>query len=72
MPFFSTILALIGAIGDVAAPYTLPAIFALALLKDAPKWEKWMLKAIVPVSALLALAGVYAAIAEMVSLSKQE
>ncbi len=72
MPYFSNVLAFIASFGDVAAPYTLPALFALALLKDLRTWERWLLRIIVPVSALFALAGVYAALAEMVTLFGKE
>lgn len=44
---------------------TLPALFPLALLKDMSRGERWLLRAIVPVSALFALAGAWAAIWEM-------
>ena len=54
--------------GDVAAPYTAPCLFALYLLKDLPRWERCLLWALVPLSALFALAGAGAALAEVVAL----
>lgn len=68
MPSFSTILALIASVGDVAAPFTLPALFGLALLKDIQDWEKWLLRAIVPVSALFAAIGFVVSLLEMFTL----
>lgn len=57
---FDLVIAVIASIGDVLAPYTLPALFALVLLPDLPRLERWLLRMIVPVSALFAAAGLYA------------
>ena len=52
---------MIAAIGDVAAPYTLPALFALALLGPSMhRAERSFLRLLVPASALYAAAGLYA------------
>lgn len=61
VPQFDLVIAAIAAVGDVAAPYTLPALFALVLLPDLYRWERWLLKTILPGSALFAAFGLYAA-----------
>ena len=66
VPLFNIALAVIAAVGDIAAPYTLPALFGLVLLKDIHHWERVLLKAIVPISVVLACAGLYASIYSMV------
>lgn len=43
------VIAVIAAVGSVAAPYMLPALFGLALLADLHPVERWLLKTIVPV-----------------------
>lgn len=50
----------IAAVGDIAAPYTLPCLFALVLLPNLRRAERALLKVLVPVSALLAAFGLYA------------
>lgn len=59
VPQFDLCIAVIAAIGDIAAPYTLPALFALALLPLRPT-ERSFLRLLAPASALLAAAGLYA------------
>eukprot|EP00887_Chlorella_sp_A99_P002094 scaffold21.g2094.t1 len=66
-PFFSTVLAFIAVCGDVLAPYTLPALFALLLLDDLPRLERGLLKAIIPLSALFAAFGLVAAMMDLVA-----
>ena len=62
VPKFDLVLAVIAVVGDVAAPYTLPALFGLKLLPDLHRWERWLLKTLVAVSVLFALFGGYAAL----------
>lgn len=61
VPAFDLVIAVIAAIGDVAAPYTLPCLFALVLLPGLCRSERALLKVLVPVSALFACFGLYAA-----------
>lgn len=60
VPKFDLAVAMIAAVGDVAAPYTLPALFGLVLLPGIQLWEKTLLKLLVPVSLLLPAFGLYA------------
>ncbi|PSC72118.1 tobamovirus multiplication 1-like [Micractinium conductrix] len=60
VPSFDLVVAVIAAFGDVAAPYTLPALFALALL-PLPSWERRLLNFVVVVSVVFTAAGLYAA-----------
>ncbi len=60
VPKFDLAVAMIAAVGDVAAPYTLPALFGLVLLPGIHLWEKALLKLLVPVSLLLSAFGLYA------------
>lgn len=61
VPAFDLIIAMIAAVGDVAAPYSLPCLFALILLPALPRAERALLKVLVPVSALFSAFGLYAA-----------
>ncbi|KAL4457812.1 hypothetical protein ABPG75_012677 [Micractinium tetrahymenae] len=60
VPKFDLVIAVIAAVGDVAAPYTLPALFGLILLPSIHPWENHLLKTLVPISALFAAFGLYA------------
>lgn len=60
VPKFDLVIAVIAAVGDVAAPYTLPALFGLVLLPGIHLWEKALLKMLVPISLLFSIFGLYA------------
>lgn len=66
-PYFSSVMALIAAIGDLAAAYALPALFSLKLLGHRmPTWEKALCYVLVPVSMLLSGLGVYSSLASLI------
>lgn len=68
VPFFSTLLAFVAGFGDILAPYTLPALFGLVLLRnELPLWESWLLRTLVPVSVAFATAGLVAAAMDLLS-----
>lgn len=46
---------------QILAPYTLPCLFALVLLPNLHRAERALLRTLVPVSALFAAFGLYAA-----------
>lgn len=60
VPKFDLCVALIAAFGEVAAPYTLTSLFALALLPGMHHAERTFLKLLAPASFLFALFGLYA------------
>lgn len=67
LPFFSTIMGLIAAIGDLSAAYALPALFCLCLMrKEMPKWEQALCYLLVPLSVVLSAFGVYASVVQLI------
>lgn len=68
VPFFSELMGLVGAVGDVAVMMTLPALFGLILLPKQnalPRWEWWLLLAMVVVSVVGSALGSAASIWQM-------
>ena len=67
-PFFSAVMALIAAIGDLAAAYALPALFSLKLLGHRmPSWERILCYVLVPASLVLSSLGVYSSLAALIT-----
>lgn len=65
IPFFSLVIALVAAVGDVAAGYLIPALLALRLL-PLGRAERWLCRALVPLSVALSAAGIFSAVREIV------
>jgi uncharacterized membrane protein YfcA len=68
VPYFSELMGLVGAVGDVAVMMTLPALFGLILLPKhnaLPRWEWWLLLAMVVVSFLGSALGSTASLWQM-------
>ena len=60
LPFFSTVMGLVAAVGDLSAAYLLPALFCLVLLPSKlTALQKWLCRALVPLSVLLTLLGAW-------------
>ena len=67
-PYFSAVMALIAAIGDLAAAYALPALFSLKLLGHRlPTWEKLLCYVLVPGSLVLSGLGVYSSLVSLIN-----
>lgn len=67
LPFFSTIMGLIAAIGDLSAAYALPALFCLCLMRrEMPIWEQALCFLLVPLSVLLSAFGIYSSVYQLV------
>ena len=67
LPFFSTIMGLIAAIGDLSAAYALPALFCLCLMRrEMPRWEQALCYLLVPLSVLLSAFGIYASVYQLI------
>ena len=59
VPAFSSLMAVIASMGDLAGAYALPAVFVLALAPAALRWrgEKSAARALVPVALILSVVG---------------
>ncbi|KAK9902167.1 hypothetical protein WJX75_006684 [Coccomyxa subellipsoidea] len=67
-PYFSTVMAIIAALGDLAGAYALPALFVLYLMAHRlPRWERVILYIIIPVSLALSAVGIISSIKELIS-----
>ncbi|KAL0023611.1 hypothetical protein WJX77_006953 [Trebouxia sp. C0004] len=67
LPFFSTIMGLIAAIGDLSAAYALPALFSLCLMRrEMPVWEQALCFLLIPVSVLLSAFGIYSSVYQLI------
>ena len=67
LPFFSTIMGLIAAVGDLSAAYALPALFCLCLMRrEMPLWEQVLCFLLVPLSLLLSVFGIYSSVYQMI------
>ena len=67
LPFFSTIMGLIAAIGDLSAAYALPALFCLCLMRrEMPVWEQALCFLLIPVSVLLSFFGIYSSVYQLI------
>lgn len=65
VPFFSLVIALVAAVGDVSAGYLIPALLALRLL-PLGRGERWLCRALVPLAVALSGAGIFSAVREIV------
>ncbi|KAK9836304.1 hypothetical protein WJX81_003609 [Elliptochloris bilobata] len=66
-PFFSTVTAVIAALGDLAGAYSLPALFVLAMVGSRlMRVERWFLYALIPLTLALSVAGVYSSVRELI------
>eukprot|EP00884_Botryococcus_braunii_P015159 jgi/Botrbrau1/23644/Bobra.55_2s0030.1 len=66
-PFFSTVMAIIASLGDLAGAYTLPAIFVLVLAGPRlSRAERFLCYVIVPVTLALSAWGVVSSIMQLV------
>jgi hypothetical protein len=66
-PFFSTVMAIIASLGDLAGAYTLPAIFVLVLAGPRlSQAERFLCYVIVPVTLALSAWGVVSSIMQLV------
>lgn len=60
VPFFSTVMGLIAAVGDMSAAFILPALFCLRLVRPAMRrWEVWCCWGLLPVAVALAVLGTW-------------
>ena len=67
LPFFSTIMGLIAAVGDLSAAYALPALFCLCLMRrEMPLWEQVLCLLLVPLSLLLSVFGIYSSVYQLI------
>ncbi|CAK0786030.1 hypothetical protein CVIRNUC_009243 [Coccomyxa viridis] len=72
VPFFDIIVAAIGALGDLAAAYALPALFVLVLMgSQLPRWERMLCYVVIPVTLLLSVVGVGSSVAALVRQVRQ-
>ncbi|CAL5228546.1 g11700 [Coccomyxa viridis] len=72
VPFFDVIVAAIGALGDLAAAYALPALFVLVLMgSHLPRWERILCSVLIPLTLLLSVVGIGSSVASLVSKVKQ-
>jgi solute carrier family 32 (vesicular inhibitory amino acid transporter) len=66
-PFFSTVMAIIASLGDLAGAYTLPAIFVLAILGSRlSRAERCLCYIIVPVTLALSVWGVVSSVMQLI------
>ena len=68
LPYFSTIMGLVAAIGDTSAAYLLPALFCLKLLPERlTALQRGLCWALVPLSVAVAAAGTWASGSELIA-----
>ena len=80
LPFFSLIMAIIAALGDVTSGWLLPALFVLKLSTSGggggnqdsrvgalPRWQAMICYVLVPLAAVLSVAGLASSVAALVS-----
>lgn len=83
VPYFSLIVAIIAALGDVTSGWLFPALFVLKIshrsaddsdptvgggrVKPLPKWQAVLCYLVVPLAAILSVAGLTSSIATLVS-----
>ena len=68
LPYFSTVMGLVAAIGDVSAAYLLPSLFCLKLLPERlSPLQRGLCWVLVPVSVLLSVAGTWASGSELLA-----
>lgn len=73
VPFFSSLMGLISAFGDLQAAYSLPALFALKMLGDRlPRWQRIVNYTLIPVSLVVFGLGVYSTVYAIVEKYKAE
>lgn len=67
LPFFSTVMGLIAAIGDLSAAYALPALFCLCLMRrEMPLWEQALCFLLIPLSVSLSVFGIYSSVYQLI------
>ncbi|CAL8466173.1 g5709 [Coccomyxa elongata] len=67
-PYFSTVMAIIAALGDLAGAYALPALFVLYLMRHRlPKWERVLCYFVIPISLALSAVGIISSVRELIS-----
>ena len=60
VPYFSLVMAIIAAVGDLTAAYALPALFCLKLSGPRlplPAWQRGLCWALIPVAVALSVLG---------------
>lgn len=66
-PFFSTVMAIIASLGDLASAYTLPALFVLVLAgSQLSRAERGLCYVIIPVSFALSAWGVVSSVIQLI------
>lgn len=64
-PFFSIVMAIIAALGDIMSMFGLPCLFSIKLLR-LPSWEKWLCWVLLVLSVLLSAVGVFSSVQQLI------
>ena len=68
LPYFSTVMGLVAAIGDASAAYLLPSLFCLKLLPERlTPLQRGLCGVLVPLSVVISLAGTWASGSELIA-----
>ena len=67
LPFFSDIMGLIAAVGDLSAAYALPALFCLVLMRpELSRWQQAVCFLLIPLSLVLSIFGIYSSVYQLI------
>jgi hypothetical protein len=64
-PFFSIVMAVIAALGDIMSMTGLPCLFSIKLLR-LPSWEKGLCWVLLVLSVLLSAVGVFSSVQQLI------
>lgn len=64
-PFFSIVMAVIAALGDIMSMFGLPCLFSIQLLR-LPRWEKGLCWALLGLSVVLSAVGVFSSVQQLI------
>lgn len=65
LPFFSIVMAIIAALGDVMSMFGLPCLFSIKLLR-LPAWEKSLCWGLLVLSSVLSAVGVFSSVQQLI------
>lgn len=71
LPYFSIVMAVIAALGDIMSMFGLPCLFAIKLLR-LPRWEKGLCWVLLVLAVCLSAVGVLSSIQQLIEASKQQ
>jgi amino acid permease len=70
LPYFSIVMAVIAALGDVMSMFGLPCLFALRLL-PLRRPERWLCRALLMLACALSAAGVFSSVQQLIAQAVQ-